>query len=472
MSTNKYDLGLVGLGTMGKNLLMNMIDNGYEVAGYDKDTTKVDSLEEEDGDIYGAKTVEEFISVLEKPRRVFLLVPAGKVVDYVIADLLPHLEKGDIIMDGGNSYFKDTMRRQRELSPKGIHFLGIGVSGGAEGARKGPSMMPGGNRTAYNKVRPIMEAVAAKVGKQPCVTYLGEGSVGHFVKMVHNGIEYGMMQLLAEAYDVMHRGLGMKNSEIQVAFEDWNNKELRSFLVEITAEIFKAKDNLGKGDLIDMIMDKGKQKGTGKWTSQEALDLGAAVPTIDLAVIARVISAFKTERVAAAEILDGPDGLIKKDKKTFVRRLKNATLFAFIMSYAQGMAMLKDGSDEYGFNLDLEGVTRIWRGGCIVRAKLLEDFRKAYKKRPDLSNLLVDERMAKVVNKTQKDTRTVISEAIKIGIPVPCLMASLSYFDSYRSARLPMNLVQAQRDHFGSHTYERLDKEGTFHYEWASLDEK
>jgi len=466
MSANKFDLGLIGLGTMGKNLLLNMIDNGYDVAGYDKDTAKVEAVADDSNDIYGAKTVEEFVSVLEKPRRIFLLVPAGKIVDYVVADLLPHLEKGDIIMDGGNSFFKDTMRRQEELKPKGIHFLGIGVSGGAEGARRGPSMMPGGNKTAYNKVRPIMEAVAAKVGKQPCVTYLGEGGVGHFVKMVHNGIEYGMMQILAEVYDVMHRGLGMENAEIQAAFEEWNNKELRSFLVEITAEIFKAKDNLGKGDLIDQIMDKGKQKGTGKWTSQEALDLGAAVPTIDLAVIARVVSALKLERVAASEILTGPEGMIKKEKKSFVRRLKNATLFAFISSYAQGMAMLKDGSDEYGFNLDMEGVARIWRGGCIIRAKLLEDFRRAYKKQPQLANLLVDERIAKVVNKTQKDTRTVIGEAVKIGIPVPCLMASLSYFDSYRSARLPMNLVQAQRDNFGSHTFERLDREGSFHYEW------
>ncbi|MEM6320155.1 MAG: NADP-dependent phosphogluconate dehydrogenase [Bacteroidota bacterium] len=466
MSANKYDLGLIGLGTMGKNLLMNMADNGFDVAGYDKDTTKVDSLKDAEGDIYGAKTIEEFVEVLEKPRRVFLLVPAGKIVDYVVADLLPHLDKGDIIIDGGNSYFKDTMRRQQELTPKGIHFLGIGVSGGAEGARRGPSMMPGGNRTAYNKVKPIMEAVAAKIGKQPCVTYLGEGAVGHFVKMVHNGIEYGLMQLLAEAYDVMKRGLGMSNADIQAAFEDWNNKELRSFLVEITAEIFKAKDDLGDGDLVDQIMDKGKQKGTGKWTSQEALDLGVAIPTIDLAVIARIVSALKTERVAASEVLEGPDGNIKKDQKTFVRRLKNATLFSFIVSYAQGMAMLKDASDEYGFNLDLEGVARIWRGGCIIRAKLLEDFRRAYKKQPDLANLLMDERIAKVVNKTQKDTRTVIGEAVKIGIPVPCLMGSLAYFDSYRNARLPMNLVQAQRDFFGSHTFERLDRKGVFHYEW------
>lgn len=469
MSTNRFDLGLVGLGTMGKNLLMNMADNGFEVAGYDKDTAKVHSLKDAEGDIYGAETIEEFVSVLEKPRRFLLLVPAGKVVDYVIADLLPHLDKGDIIIDGGNSYFKDTQRRQKELSPKGIHFLGIGISGGAEGARRGPSMMPGGNKTAYNKVRPIMEAVAAKVGKQPCVTYLGEGAVGHYVKMVHNGIEYGLMQLLAEVYDVMKRGLGLSNEDIQKAFEDWNEKELRSFLVEITAAIFKAKDTLSEADVIDIIMDKGKQKGTGKWTSQEALDVGVPIPTIDLAVIARAISAFKTERVAASEILNGPDALIKKNTKTYVRRLKNATLFSFIVTYAQGMALLKDASEEYGFNLDLEGVAKIWRGGCIIRAKLLEDFRRAYKKNTDLPNLLVDERMAKVVNKTQKDTRTVIMDSVKVGIPVPCLMASLAYFDSYRTARLPMNLVQAQRDFFGSHTYERVDREGVFHTEWESI---
>lgn len=462
-----YDFGLIGLGTMGKNLLLNVADNGYEVAGYDKDTEKVNSLKDLEGDIYGAKTVEDFVASLEKPRKIMMLVPAGKIVDFVIADIAPLLEKGDILMDGGNTYFKDTERRQAALKEKGIHYLGIGISGGAEGARRGPSMMPGGNRTAYNKVKPILESVAAKIGKAPCVKYLGESSVGNYVKMVHNGIEYGLMQLLAEVYDVMKRGLGLSNAEMHAAFSDWNEKELQSYLVEITAKIFAVKDEFNPGEVVDYILDKGKQKGTGKWTSQDAMNTGSPVPVIDMAVIARMMSALKPERIAAAEILQGPAlAPIKKNKKTYIRRLKNATLFSFLVTYAQGMALLRDASKEYDYNLDLEAVATIWRGGCIIRAKVLEDFRRAYKGNPELSNLLVDERISKKVNKTQKDARTVLMDSIKIGIPMPCLSACMVYFDSYRTARLPMNLVQAQRDFFGSHTYERIDKEGTFHTEW------
>lgn len=467
MSKPIYDFGLIGLGTMGKNLLMNVADHGYEVAGYDKDLSKVQSLREESGKIYAAETVEEFIASLERPRKVMMLVPAGKIVDYVINDVAPLLEPGDILMDGGNTFFKDTERRQAEMKERGIHYLGIGISGGAEGARRGPSMMPGGNKTAYNKVKPILESVAAKIGKQPCVTYLGEGSVGNYVKMVHNGIEYGLMQILAEVYDVMKRGLGLNNAEIHEAFSDWNEKELRSYLVEITAKIFAVKDDESGKEVIDLILDKGKQKGTGKWTSQDALNVGEPIPTIDLAVIARAISAFKAERITASELLQGPENqTIKKDKKTYVRRLKNATFFSFLVTYAQGMSLLQSASEEYGYNLDLEGVAKIWRGGCIIRAKMLEDFRRAYKKDANLSNLLLNEGIAKKVNRTQKDTRTVIMDAVKAGIPMPCLSASLAYYDSYRAARLPMNLVQAQRDFFGSHTYERLDKEGIFHTEW------
>lgn len=462
-----YDFGLIGLGTMGNNLLLNMADHGFEVAGYDKDLEKVKVLANEKGDIYAAETIEDFVNSLEKPRKIMLLVPAGKIVDYVLADLLPLVDEGDIIMDGGNSYFKDTERRQTECEKHGHYFLGIGISGGAEGARRGPSMMPGGNKKAYDKVKPILEAVAAKVGKQPCVTYLGEGSVGNYVKMVHNGIEYGLMQILAEAYDVMKRGLGMTNDEIGDAFTDWNDKELQSFLVEITARIFRVEDQETGKDVLDLILDKGKQKGTGKWTSQDALDVGVPIPTIDLAVIARAISAFKQDRVAASEILTGPETVIKKDKKAYIRRLKNATLFSFLVTYAQGMDLLKHASVEYKYNLDLEGVAKIWRGGCIIRAKMLEDFRRAYKKDADLANLLVDAGIAKKVNKTQKDTRTVIADSVKAGIPLPCIGACLAYFDSYRTARLPMNLTQAQRDFFGSHTYERLDKEGIFHTEWG-----
>jgi len=464
-----YDFGLIGLGTMGKNLLMNISDHGYEVAGYDKDLSKVQSLKDETGDIYGAETIEDFVASLEKPRKIMMLVPAGKIVDYVIADLMPLLDKGDIIMDGGNSFFKDTERRQKELKGTGVNYLGIGISGGAEGARRGPSMMPGGNKAAYNKVKPILESVAAKIGKQPCVTYLGEGSVGNYVKMVHNGIEYGLMQILAEVYDVMKHGLEMSNAEIHEAFTDWNEKELRSFLVEITAKIFAVKDKESGKEVIDLILDKGKQKGTGKWTSQDALNVGEPIPTIDLAVIARAISAFKTERVTASSILKGPESqVIKKNKKTYVRRLKNATIFSFLVTYAQGMSLLQSASEEYNYNLDLEGVAKIWRGGCIIRAKMLEDFRRAYKKEANLTNLLIDANIAKKVNKTQKDTRTVIMDAVKVGVPLPCIGACLAYFDSYRAARLPMNLVQAQRDFFGSHTYERLDKEGVFHTEWEA----
>ena len=470
MSEKIYNLGLVGLGTMGRNLLMNMAGNDFDVAGYDKDLTKVHSLRKESKTIYGAETMEDFISVLERPRRIMLLVPAGKVVDYVLADLSPYLEKGDIVIDGGNSYFKDTQRRQKELLEKGVHFLGIGVSGGAEGARRGPSMMPGGDKKAYGKVKNILEAVAAKVGKQPCVTWLGEGAVGHYVKMVHNGIEYGLMQLLAEAYDLMKRGLVLSNAEIKQVFEDWNGKELQSFLVEITAKIFEQKDTLSKADVIDIILDKGKQKGTGKWTSQEAMDVGVPVPSIDLAVLARAISAFKAKREKAAMVLSGPEMAIGGNKGGFVRRLKNAILFSFVITYAQGMELLRAASQEYGFNLDLEGVARIWRGGCIIRAKLLEDFRRAYKKQSDLSNLLFDERISKIVNRHQKDVRKIVAEATKSGIPIPCLMACLSYYDSYRTARLPMNLVQAQRDFFGAHTYERIDRAGVFHTEWGYLN--
>ena len=461
-----YDFGLIGLGTMGKNLLLNMSDCGYQTAGYDKDLEKVKSLKDEPGEIYGAETLEDFVNSLEKPRRIMMLVPAGKIVDYVISDVVPLLDKGDILMDGGNSYFKDTERRQRECEEKGIHYLGIGISGGAEGARRGPSMMPGGNKKAYGKVKKILEDAAAKVGKQPCVTYLGEGSVGNYVKMVHNGIEYGLMQILAEAYDIMKRGLGMGNGEICTVFTEWNEKELESFLVEITARIFQVEDKETGKDVIDLVLDKGKQKGTGKWTSQNAMDVGVPVPTIDLAVIARAISAFKKDRTAASEILTGPNTTIKKQQAAYVRRLRNATFFSFVVTYAQGMDLLKQASEEYKYNLDLEGVTRIWRGGCIIRAKMLEDFRKAYRRDKDLANLMTDASLAKKLNKTQKDTRTVVIDAVKAGIPLPCVSSCLTYFDSYRTARLPMNLTQAQRDFFGAHTYERIDREGIFHTDW------
>jgi len=469
MPKKKYELGLIGLGVMGRNLLLNMADSGFAVSGYDKNKKQVDTLMEEAKayDMYGAKNVKDFVKSLESPRKILLLVPAGKIVDYVIADLLPLLDKEDIIIDGGNSFFKDTEARQKSLAQKGIHFIGMGVSGGAAGARLGPSMMPGGSKKAYNKIKKIMEAVSAKVDGEPCITYLGQGSVGHYVKMVHNGIEYGLMQLLGETYDVMKRGCGLSNPKIAAHFTEWNEHELDSFLVEITSKIFKKKQKGSRKYVIDIIMDASKSKGTGKWTSQDGMNLGMPIPTIDIAVGTRYISRLKDERVAASKILKGTSYKIKTaDKAAFIEKLRNALYFSFIVTYAQGMALLREASEEYKFKLDLEGVSRIWRGGCIVRAALLEDFRKAYDRNPKLANLMVDKDIAKKLNKLQKDTREVLALCIQAGLPIAAFVNSLAYYDGYRSARLSANLIQAQRDFFGSHTYERVDKKGVFHTEW------
>lgn len=469
MAQKKYELGLIGLGVMGRNLLLNMADSGFAVAGYDKNSEQVDTLmaETKDYDVLGAKTIKTFVKKLTAPRRILLLVPAGKIVDYVIDDLLPHLDEGDIIIDGGNSHFPDTTRRQEMLDEKGIHFIGMGISGGAAGARLGPSMMPGGNRQAYNKTKKILEAVAAKVDGEPCISYLGKGSVGHYVKMVHNGIEYGLMQLLGETYDVMKRGLGFSNTKISKYFEAWNEAELNSFLVEITYKIFKKREKGGKKYLIDIIMDASKSKGTGKWTSQDAMNLGTPVPSIDIAVGTRYLSRLKEERVAASKLLKGPSIKIKTDDKdTFVEKLRNTLYFCFIITYAQGMAQLRDASQAYQYRLDMEKVAKIWRGGCIIRAALLEDFRKAYDRNPKLENLMVDKDIAKRLGQLQKDAREVISQCAAVGLPVAAMMNCLAYYDGYRSARLSANLIQAQRDFFGSHTYERVDKKGTFHTEW------
>ena len=470
MSTKKAELGLIGLGTMGRNLLFNMADNGFAVAGYDKDPNQVVILEEEAEayDILATAELTTFLNALEAPRRVLLLVPAGKIVDFVIQDLKPHLEKGDMIIDGGNSHFSDTNRRQTELIEEGIHFIGLGVSGGSEGARRGPSMMPGGDSEAYMRISAILEAVAAKVDGEPCVTYLGKGAAGHYVKMVHNGIEYGLMQLLAEAYDLMKRGLNLSNAEIGKHFTDWNAGELEGFLVEITAKIFDQKAEDADADLIDLILDLSRSKGTGKWTSQDALDLGAPVPVIDLAVVMRYMSRYKEERVAAQEKYPEPGfTLTVEDKAAFIEQLRNAIYFSFIVTYAQGMQQLHAASEEYDYKLDLEAVARIWRGGCIIRAALLEVFRKAYQAEPNLPNLLIDNNIGAILRDRQGDTRTVVQLATAAGIPIPAIYNSLMYFDAYRSSRLPANLIQAQRDFFGSHTYERIDQEGKFHTEWG-----
>jgi len=469
MSHQLYDFGMVGLGVMGRNFLLNVADNGFSVIGLDTNKEQAAALEEEaeEKPAKGTTDMGEFVALLEKPRTIMLLVPAGKIVDKVIEGLLNFVEEGDLIIDGGNSFFEDTDRRLAYLKKKKVRFLGVGVSGGAKGARFGPSIMPGGSKKAYKQVKPILEAVSAKVNGDPCVAYMGKGSAGNYVKMVHNGIEYAMMQLIAESYDILKRIGGLTNRELHKAFDGYNQGKLQSFLVEITTAIFKQKDDLDKGMLIDKILDKAKQKGTGKWTSQNAMDFGIPVPTIDAAVTMRGISSQKSERVAASKILRVKTSKEKADKEVLIKEVGDALFFAFITAYAQGLALLADADKEKGFGLDLEATARIWRGGCIIRATLLEDIRKAYQTNGDLPNLMVDKAFAKYLKGTQDSVRSVIKLAIDAGIPTLAFSASLAYFDAYRSARLPLNMTQAQRDHFGSHTYERLDREGVFHTEWS-----
>ncbi|HME44096.1 MAG TPA: NADP-dependent phosphogluconate dehydrogenase [Syntrophorhabdales bacterium] len=471
MTSATYEIGMVGLGVMGRNLLLNMADNGYSVAGYDLDKTKVEALrrEAETRDIRGAESLAEFASMLRSPRAVMMLVPAGPPVDGVIKDLLPHLARGDLIIDGGNSYFKDTDLRTRALAEKGILYMGVGVSGGEQGARHGPSIMPGGSREAYERVRPVLEAVAAKADGEPCVTYLGGGSAGHYVKMVHNGIEYGLLELIAETYDLLRRGLGLSDNELHTVFDTWNRGELNGYLIEITADIFCRGDELATGKrLIDSILDEAKQKGTGKWTSQDAMDLQVPVPTLDIAVAMRDLSAFKTEREAAARLLGGPPRKMRAGRGPFLRQLNQALYAAMVITYAQGMVLLLRASHAYEYGLNLEDVARIWRAGCIIRSTLLDDIRAAYRAQPTLANLLVDSHLGRLVTDRQEALRGVVKRAVQLGIPAPGLAVSLNYFDGYRSDWLPANLIQAQRDYFGAHTYERVDMKGVFHTQWQS----
>ncbi len=470
MEKTQYDFGMIGLGVMGRNFLLNIADHGFSVAGYDTNPDKTSALEKEgeERSVKGFTTLDDFLAHLSSPKKIMMLVPAGGPVDAVIEELLPHLNAGDLIMDGGNSHFVDTDRRMKRLTEKNIHFLGIGVSGGEKGARFGPSLMPGGNKEAYEIVRPILEAAAAKVQDEPCVTYLGTGSAGHYVKMVHNGIEYGIMQLIAEAYDLMKRGMQLDNQEIQRAFQAWNEGELQSFLMEITAEIFKQPDREGgEGFLVDKILDSAKQKGTGKWTSQSAMDLGVPIPTIDVAVSMRFISALKQQRKEAARVLENSQVDNGEEDKQFLEgELRNALHFAIIITYAQGMALLQEASKEFNYGIDLAEVAKIWRGGCIIRARLLEDIMVAYKHQPKLPNLMMDDHLAKVLLQQHLDAVEIGKMSLQQGVPIAGLTSAIHYFDAYRSERLPSNLTQAQRDFFGAHTYERIDKEGVFHTEW------
>ncbi|WP_394971403.1 NADP-dependent phosphogluconate dehydrogenase [uncultured Croceitalea sp.] len=465
---NSYDFGLVGLGVMGRNFILNVADNGFSAFGNDLDEEKVTALIDEGGNtdkVNATTDAKIFVEALATPRKIMLLVPAGKIVDAVIENLLPLLDEGDIIIDGGNSFYTDTDRREAYLKDKGINFFGAGVSGGAKGARRGPSIMPGGSKKAYQHVKPIFEAVAAKYEDEPCVTYLGPKSAGNYVKMVHNGIEYGLMQLTSEIYDLLKKAGRLSNEELHQTFAEWNEGRLQSFLVEITSEILAQKDDLTNGDLVDMILDKAKQKGTGKWTSQNAMDLGIPVPTIDIAVSMREISALKDERIKADELYDRPMPAAI-DKADFVSKAEEALYFAFIMAYAQGMHQLADASKEYGYELDLGEIAKIWRAGCIIRAGLLADITDAFKTNAALPNLLLSPSFVGKVQSTVAATRELVSYGATNGIPLPGLSNSLTYFDAYTSSRLPLNLIQGQRDYFGSHTYERIDREGIFHTEW------
>jgi 6-phosphogluconate dehydrogenase len=468
MVQQKYEIGMVGLGVMGRNLVLNIADHGFSVSGYDKDPSQVQELqtEAESRVINAAQNLEEFVGSLSTPRMIMMLVPAGQIVDSVIHDLIPHLGKGDLIIDAGNSHFKDTDLRAKALAERGILFMGMGVSGGEEGARRGPSMMPGGPQEAYERVRPILEAAAAHIEGSPCVTYLGSGSAGHYVKMVHNGIEYGLMQLIAESYDLMKRGLGLSDAELSTVYGNWNKTELNGYLMEITSYIFtKVDDRTGK-KLIDVILDEAKQKGTGMWTSQDAMDIQVPTPVIDAAVTARNLSAMKSEREAASKKIKVQETRFEGDRDAVLTQLKNAMYAAMIITYTQGMAQLRAASKVYEYGLNLEDVARIWRGGCIIRAALLEDMRAAFHAAPDLSNILMDDRLGKAALAGQEDLRAVVALGVKLGLPIPALMASLAYLDGYRSTWLPANLIQAQRDDFGAHTYERVDEKGVFHTRW------
>jgi 6-phosphogluconate dehydrogenase len=468
-SQKQSEIGMVGLGVMGRNLLMNMADHGFSVTGYDKDPAKVASLRQEAKhlDARGAADIREFVALLRLPRAIMMLVPAGAPVDSVIRDLLPHLDKGRSHHRCRELLLQRYRRACSCHGGKGIHFLGVGVSGGEEGARHGPSIMPGGPKEAYERVRPVFEAAAAKVNGDPCVTWLGPGSAGHFVKMVHNGIEYGVMQLIAETYDMMKRGMGLNDDKIREVYASWNKGELNGYLVEITGHIFARKDGKTGHRLIDEILDVARQKGTGMWTSQSAMELQVPTPTIDVAVAMRDLSVFADERKHAGAIYQRSLRPLTDDRDKFLTQLGRALYAGMITIYAQGMALLLVASDKYGYHLDPEAVARIWRGGCIIRAALLEDICEAFRARRDLPNLLLDPGLSQKLIQHQEDLRHVVCQAAVSGVPVPGLMASLGYLDAYRSVWLPANLIQAQRDYFGAHTYERIDARGTFHTEWG-----
>jgi len=465
---NKNAFGMIGLGTMGSNLLQNIADNGYSCAGYDIDSKKVDALNKLNRDgIKGFSELNNFVKSLNSPKIVMMLVPAGKIVDGVIEELVEVLDKGDIIIDGGNSHFTDTDRRFLDLEKRGFHFIGMGVSGGEEGARRGPSMMPGGDKKAYEVVKPILTKIAAHVNGEPTVAYMGERSAGHFVKMVHNGIEYALMQLISETYEILKNGLNYNDSQIHDVFEKWSNGRLKSYLLEITRDIFAYKKEGSNHILLNDIKDEAKAKGTGKWTSQAAMDLNLPVPIIDIAVSMRDLSKYKTLRTKASEIYSNPKEAKYNDtREKYIHSMEEAFYFAMVSAYAQGMHLLYHANEEYDYKLNLHLIAKIWRGVCIIRSAFLDDIYAAYKINSELKHLFLDKNIHDILFKSIPGIRTVVSDAARYGIAAPAFSVALNYFDNFRSEEMPANLIQAQRDYFGSHTYELKGKEGVFHTEW------
>lgn len=464
-------MGLIGLAVMGENLALNIESRGYSVAVYNRTYEKTKTLVEgraKGKNLVGYETLEQFVGALERPRRIILMVKAGQAVDDFIGKIVPLLERGDILVDGGNSHFPDTIRRNKALTEKGILYIGTGISGGEEGALKGPSIMPGGQREAYDLIKPVLLDISAKVNGDACCTYIGADGAGHYVKMVHNGIEYGDMQLIAEAYSLLSYCLGLNAAELHEVFNQWNQGDLNSYLIQITAEIFKRVDEETGKPLVDLVLDKAGQKGTGKWTSVSALDLGIPAMTIAEAVFARCISAIKEERVAASKVLSGPPEKYRGTREKFIQQVHDALYASKICSYAQGFQLMRAASEENHWDLKYGEIAMIWRGGCIIRAHFLNRIKEAYDRNPALPNLLLDPYFQEIIDRSQLNWRRVVSTAADRGIPAPAFSSALCYYDSYRRARLPANLIQAQRDYFGAHTYERVDKPGIFHSDWAS----
>jgi 6-phosphogluconate dehydrogenase len=476
MNTNQCDIGLIGLGVMGENLVLNMESKGFSVAVFNRTaevTEKFAAGRAQGKNIQPTRTLEEFVAALKKPRIAMMMIKAGKPVDIVIGEVAPLLERGEVLIDGGNSLFTDTQRRGEELEGNGIHFVGMGVSGGEEGALKGPSLMPGGSRESWEIIAPIFRKIAAQVDGEPCCRYMGPNGAGHYVKMVHNGIEYGDIQLICEAYAILKGILEMDAAQLAEIFAEWNRGELESYLIEITSQIFRKIDPDTGKPLVDMILDKAGQKGTGIWTLQSAIKQSVVISTINAAVEARVVSSRKEERVAASQILPQPRARkFKGNRSRLVDMVRDALYASKIVSYAQGMELLRSGSTEYKWNLNLGDIATIWRGGCIIRAKFLNRIVDAYQRDVALHNLLLDRYFTRIIRKAQRNWRVAVSTAIKHGVAVPAFSASLAYFDSYRQARLPANLLQAQRDFFGAHTYERIDKPGVFHTDWLESGQK